>query len=246
MNWTDEGLLLSIKPHGERAAVIQVLTENKGLHAGLVQNAFSRKMNSTLQPSNQLCLNWSSRLEENLGIYKADLLRSRVDIFLSNKLALDVFNSISALCLSTLAERDPIPELYKITTNFLDQIATIKKWEFFYINWELNLLTSLGYGLDLKKCVATGTTENLFYISPKSGKAVCKEKGLKYDKKLLRFPTILRDEEINYEFSRSDLLDGLKITGFFLKKCLIDSLQNSQTIIIRKRLIDTLSNEENT
>ena len=132
MNWTDEGLLLSVKPHGERAAVIQVLTENKGLHAGLVQNAFSRKMNSTLQPSNQLCLNWSSRLEENLGIYKADLLRSRVDIFLSNKLALNVFNSISALCLSTLAERDPIPELYKITTNFLDQIATIKKWEFFW------------------------------------------------------------------------------------------------------------------
>ena len=72
-------------------------------------------MNSTLQPSNQLHLNWSSRLEENLGTYKADLLRSRVDIFLSNKLALDVFNTISALCLSTLAERDPIPGLYKNT-----------------------------------------------------------------------------------------------------------------------------------
>ena len=111
MNWTDEGLLLSVKPYGERAAVIQVLTEHKGLHAGLIQNAFSRKMNSTLQPSNQLHLNWSSRLEEHLGTYKADLLRSRVDIFLSNKLALDVFNTISALCLSTLAERDPIPGL---------------------------------------------------------------------------------------------------------------------------------------
>ena len=88
--------------------------------------------------------------------------------------------------------------------------------------------------------------ENLFYISPKSGKAVCKEKGLKYDKKLLRFPKILRDLGKNYEFNRSDLLDGLKITGFFLKKCLIDSLLNSQTITIRQRLIDTLSNEENT
>ena len=95
--------------------------------------------------------------------------------------------------MSTLAERDPIPGLYKNTTNFLDQITNIKKWEFFYIHWELNLLASLGYGLDLKKCAATGTTENLFYISPKSGKAVCKEKGLKYDKKLLRFPKILRD-----------------------------------------------------
>ena len=133
---------------------------------------------------------------------------------------------------------------YKNTTNFLDQITNVKKWEFFYIHWELNLLASLGYGLDLKKCAATGTTENLFYISPKSGKAVCKEKGLEYDKKLLRFPKILRDLGKNYEFNRSDLLDGLKITGFFLKKCFIDSLQNSQTITIRQRLIDTLSNEE--
>ena len=169
-----------------------------------------------------------------------------IGTFLSNKLALNVFNSISALCLSTLAERDPIPELYKKTTNFLDQITNLKRWEFLYIHWELNLLASLGYGLDLQKCAATGTTENLFYISPKSGKAVCKEKGLKYDKKLLRFPSILRDVGKNHEFNRSDLLDGLKITGFFLKKCLIDSLQNSQTITIRQRLIDTLSNEENT
>ena len=117
MNWSDEGLLLSVKPHGERAAVIQVLTENKGLHAGLIQNAFSRKMNSTLQPSNQLHLSWSSRLEEHLGIYRADLLRSRVDIFLSNKLALDVFNTISALCLSTLAQPRPSKLLERAKEN---------------------------------------------------------------------------------------------------------------------------------
>ena len=145
----------------------------------------------------------------------------------------------------TFEESNSLYEAIKKIQKVIKQ-SLQKKWEFFYIHWELNLLASLGYGLDLKKCAATGTTENLFYISPKSGKAVCKEKGLKYDKKLLRFPKILRDLGKNYEFNRSDLLDGLKITGFFLKKCLIDSLQNSQTITIRQRLIDTLSNEENT
>ena len=102
MNWTDEGLLLSVNPHGEKSAIIQVLTRTKGLHAGIIQNAFSRKMSSTLQPGSQLHLNWSSRLEEHLGSFKVDLLKTRADIFLGNKLALDVFNSLSSLCISTL------------------------------------------------------------------------------------------------------------------------------------------------
>ena len=246
MNWIDEGLLLSVNPYGEKSAIIQVLTSKKGLHAGIIQNAFSKKMSPTLQPSSQLYLNWSSRLEEHLGSYKVDLLKTRADIFLGNKLALDVFNSLSSLCISTLAERDPMPEFYKITVKFLDQIVSQKKWEFLYLDWELQLLASIGYGLDLKKCVATGTTDNLFYISPKSGKAVCKEKGLKYDKKLLRFPDILRDKEKDNEFSRLELVAGLSVTGFFLKKWITYSLQNKQTMKIRQRLIDTLSNEENT
>ena len=246
MNWTDEGLLLSVNPHGEKSAIIQVLTRTKGLHAGIIQNAFSRKMSSTLQPGSQLHLNWSSRLEEHLGSYKVDLLKTRADIFLGNKLALDVFNSLSSLCISILAERDPMPEFYKITVKFLDQIVNQEKWEFLYLDWELQLLISIGYGLDLKKCVATGTTDNLFYISPKSGKAVCKEKGLKYDKKLLRFPDILKDKKKDNEFSRSELVIGLSVTGFFLKKWITYSLQNKQTMSIRQRLIDTLSNEENT
>ena len=244
MNWTDEGLLLSVKPHGEKSAIIQVFTKTKGLHSGIIQNAFSRKMNTTLQPSTQLHLNWSSRLEEHLGNYKIDLLKTRADILIGNKLALDVFNSLSSLCIATLAERDPMPEFYKITINFLDQIRIKKSWEFLYLDWELHLLSSIGYGLDLKKCVASGMSENLFYISPKSGKAVSKEKGLKYDKKLLRFPDILRAIKTDKEFSRSDLVSGLSITGFFLKKWLTYSFKNSQTMIIRQRLIDTLSNEE--
>ena len=244
MNWTDEGLLLSVNPHGEKSAIIQVLTRTKGLHAGVIQNAFSKKMSPTLQPSSQLYLNWSSRLEEHLGNYRVDLIKTRADIFLGNKLALDVFNSLSSLCISTLAERDPMPEFYKTTVKFIDQIANQKKWEFLYLDWELDLLTSIGYGLDLKKCVATGTKKNLFYISPKSGKAVCKEKGLRYDKKLLRFPDILKDEKKDNEFTRSELLAGLSITGFFLKKWLTFSSQSKQTMNIRQRLIDTLSNEE--
>ena len=100
MNWTDEGLLLRVNPHGEKSAVIQVFTKSKGIHAGIIKNAFSRKMGTTLQPSSQLHVIWSSRLEEHLGSYKVDLLKTRADILIGNKLGLDAFNSIAALLMS--------------------------------------------------------------------------------------------------------------------------------------------------
>ena len=71
------------------------------------------------------------------------------------------------------------------------------------------------------------------------------EKCFKYDKKLLRFPSILKYKKKYNDFNRSELVAGLSITGFFLKKWLTYSLQNKQTMKIRQRLIDTLSNEEN-
>ncbi len=246
MNWTDEGLLLSVTPHGEKSAIIRVFTKNKGIHSGIIQNAFSKKMNCSLQPSSQLFLSWSSRLEEHLGIFKVDLIKTRADILIRDKVGLNAFNALSSLCISALAERDPMSELYNITEEFLDQIAIKKKWEFLYLEWELHLLSSIGYGLDLEKCAASGTKENLFYISPKSGRAVSKEKGLKYDKKLLRLPDILNNSKQNNEFNRSDLVSGLNITGFFLDKWLNYSGQNSKSMLIRQRLIDTLSNGENT
>ena len=246
MNWTDEGLLLRVNPHGEKSAVIQVFTKSKGIHAGIIKNAFSRKMGTTLQPSSQLHVIWSSRLEEHLGTYKVDLLKTRADTLIGNKIALDMFNSLSSLCISLLAERDPMPEFYQKTVKFLDLIETHENWEYLYLDWELNLLTCIGYGLDLDKCVASGSTENLSYISPKSGKAVCREYGLKYDKKLLPFPIILKEKKTYNGFNKSDLLSGLRITGFFIKKWLKYALNNDQTMLIRQRLIDTLSNEVNT
>ena len=68
-----------------------------------------------------------------------------------------------------------------------------------------------------------------------------------YDAKMI----LLKYDTLNYGNIRLlvdtiPMIEGLSITGFFLKKWLSYSLQNKQTMKIRQRLIDTLSNEENT
>ncbi len=240
MDWSDEGILLSTFPHGERSAILQVLTLKKGRHLGIIRNAYTPKMMSILQPSAQLLLYWSSRLEENLGNFKVDLVKTRADILMSDRIRLYAFNSLSALCISILAERDPIPELYNETQQFLDKIAKEEKWEFLYLDWELKLLSSIGFGLDLEKCAVTGTSENLCYISPKSGKAVCKSIGEKYHSKLLPYPPILCFDQCKNSFSYADLVIGLRLTGFFIEKWLDYSVEKKKTLMIRKRFLDSL------
>ncbi len=241
MDWTDEGILLNTTPYGERSAILQVFTSNKGRHAGIIRNAISPGMISILQPSAQLSLNWSSRLEDHLGNFKVDLIRARADILMGNRTGLAAFNSLSALCISILAERDPMPQLYKVTEKFLDKIAIQANWEFLYLDWELKLLSCIGFGLDLEKCAVTGTTKNLYYISPKSGKAVCRDVGKQYHSKLLPFPNILRSTQVDKKLSLRELVLGLNLTGFFIEKWLDYSLENKKTMAIRKRLLQSLS-----
>ena len=240
MDWTDEGILLNTTPHGEHSAILQVFTPKKGRHAGMIRNAYSPKKMSILQPSAQLSLSWSSRLEEHLGNFKVDLIRTRADVLMANRIALAAFNSLSALCISILAERDPMPDLYSVTEQFLDKIATQENWEFLYLDWELKLLSCIGFGLELDKCAVTGATENLAYISPKSGKAVCQDIGEDYHVKLLPFPIILRSDRNGKSTSLEELVLGLDLTGFFIEKWLDYSIENKKTMMIRKRFLHSL------
>ena len=170
-----------------------------------------------------------------------ELIKTRADALIVNRKGLAAFNSLSALCISILAERDPMPELYSETVKFLDKISGQKNWEFLYLGWELKLLSSIGFGLDLEKCAVTAVTKDLTYISPKSGKAVCKEVGEKYHSKLLPFPPILRIDGPQKYFSYAELIKGLRVTGFFIEKWLDYSIEKKKTLIIRKRFISLLT-----
>ena len=240
MRWQDEGLLLNVIPHGERSAILKVFTANYGLSAGLVRNAYSKRMSYILQPSSHLMLSWDSRLEENLGNFKVELIKTRTDVLISNRMGLAAFNSLASLCMATLAERDPMPNLYQVTQNFLDSIRVEDNWEFFYLKWELEFLSCLGFGLDLAKCAVSGSTDNLAYVSPKSGKAVSKKIGLDYHSKLLPLPKILLTNLNSNSMSHKDLVQGLMITGFFIEKWLNYSLEIRKVLTVRKRLLDAL------
>lgn len=238
MEWRDEGLVIAVRPHGESAAIAQIFTPAHGLHAGIVRGGQSRRLQPALQPGTLVDAVWHARLDDHIGAFTIEPVRSRSAI-LSDRLALAALNSVTSLLHFALPERDPHPGLYQATNQLLDRCAGLTDWQLAYVEWELLLLEELGYGLDLTSCAVTGTTEDLRYVSPRSGRAVSQAGAGAWSDRLLPLPACLRNADDDPP--RADLLDGFRTTGFFLEHRLAADLGQSALPEARARLITLIS-----
>ena len=210
-----------MRPHGESSAILDVLTPERGLHAGVVRGGASRKMAPILQPGAQLDLVWRARLEEHIGSFTAELIRSRSAVVMNSRLALAGLNTVTALLRFSLPEREVHLPLYRRTEALMDLLGQDELWPLAYLKWELALLEELGFGLDLTCCAVTGAKEGLVYLSPKTGRAVTADGAGAWAAKLLPLPPVLLGEG---EASDEDIAAGLRITGYFLAEHLAPEL----------------------
>ena len=215
MNWSDQGIIVSVRPHGESAAIVEVLTREHGRHAGLVYGGRSRRLRPVLQIGNYIEVTWKGRLAEHLGFMTVELRKSYAASAMEDAWALAGLASMCALA-RLLPERDPHPRVYDVTLYVLGFLSDAAVWPALYVRWELVLLAELGFGLDLSACASTGATEDLVYVSPKSGCAVSAAAGDPYRDRLLQLPTFLKGG-CSREVTRSDVLAGLALTGHFLE-----------------------------
>jgi DNA repair protein RecO (recombination protein O) len=215
MQWSDEGVVLSVRPHGEAAAVLELFTRQHGRHLGLVHGGRSRKLRPLLQTGNHVDAAWKARLADNLGHYALELRKGFAALLMEDAAALAAMTSMAALA-RLLPERDPHPNLFEITLfvlGFLDDRAV---WPALLVRWELALLEEMGFGLDLAACAATGQSTDLIYVSPRSGRAVSLEAGEPYKDRLLALPAFLRGGTAG-AVSEADVSAGFALTGHFLE-----------------------------
>ncbi len=218
--------------------IIEVLTEAHGRHAGVVRGGASRKMAPLLQPGAQLDLTWRARLEEHLGSFRFEPVKSRAGAILHNADALAGLNAITALLVFALPEREAHAPLYRRTLAMLDLLGMTEAWPVAYLKWELALLEELGFGLDLSACAVTGALDDLVYVSPNSGRAVSVEGAGEWADRLLPLPPELLGIGTG---APGNILDGLRTTGFFLTHRLAASLGNRPLPEARARLVDRLA-----
>ncbi|MBT4491535.1 MAG: DNA repair protein RecO [Rhodospirillaceae bacterium] len=220
MNWSDEGYVLSVRRHGEAAAIVNLLTRDHGRHAGLVRGGMGRRLRGVLQPGNQVAADWRGRLAEHLGSFTIEAMRDHAAGLLSNGDRLAGLASATAVTEAALPEREPHLAIHDGFAALLDALGREPgggmAWAAVYVRFELGLLSELGFGLDLDQCAATGRTNDLAYVSPRSARAVSREAAEPYKNKLLPLPAFLLPGATE-TLTGGDVLDGLRLTGYFLE-----------------------------
>jgi len=220
MEWTDEGIVLGVRRHGESSAIVELLTRGHGRHLGLVRGGASSRMRPLLQPGNGVSAVWRARLDEHLGTYQIEGTRLRAAALLASSHGVYGVTQLAALA-RLLPERDPHEEIFEMLEQTLDDFDDARGAAAHLIKFELAMLAELGFGLDLETCAATGATTELIYVSPKSGGAVSRTAGAPFHDRLLRLPTFLHQDEAD-GWSDQDLSDGFELTGFFLLRHVLE------------------------
>lgn len=226
MEWTDEGIVLGVRRHGESSAVVELLTRAHGRHLGLVRGASGARLRPVLQPGNTVRVVWRARLDEHLGTYVVEGLTFRAANLFAASHAVYGVTHLSSLA-RLLPERDPHGDIYARLEQTLEDFEDAGGAAIHLIRFELAILAELGFGLDLDNCAATGETTDLIYVSPKSGGAVSRTAGAPWRDRLLPLPAFLRESDQSAaEWSdqdiHQDIEDGFRLTGLFLLRHVLE------------------------
>ena len=210
-------IVCAILPHGEHGAVVRFLTPAHGLVSGYVRGGRSRRLRPVLQPGNGVALSLRARVDTQLAAATVELTEARAALATSiaGLAALDWLTTLTA---TALADDVPHPALYTALEALLGGIvadAGALALGEGVVRFELLLLAELGFGLDLGSCAATGTADDLAYVSPKSSQAVSRGAGLPYAAKLLPLPGFLIGTA---PADAAAVHDGLALTGHFLER----------------------------
>lgn len=214
LTWSDSGFVLAARPHGETSAVAQLLTREHGRHAGLVKGGQGRRQRPLLQPGNRVTVTWSARLADHLGNVTLELEAANAARWLDEAPRLAALASAAAISEIALPEREPHPACFEAFQALVEALET-EHWAEVYVQWELLLLRELGFGLDLESCAATGTNDQLAYVSPRSGRAVSLAAAEPYKDRLLPLPGFLIGRGSGGSL---EVAQGLRLTGHFLER----------------------------
>jgi len=216
MQWQDEAIILGVRRHGETSVIAEVMSRSRGRHLGMVRSGRSRSMQPVLQPGNLVDVTWRARLHDHLGEYRMEPVRLRAAQLMETATAVYGVQAMGAL-LRLLPERDPHPHLFEAMNVILENMTNPADAGELFVRFELAVLNDLGFGLDLSECAATGTRDELVYVSPKTGRAVCRAAGQPYADRMLMLPPFLGHQGRAAATCES-LTAAFRLTGHFLNR----------------------------
>ena len=233
MQRESEGILLEVRPHGESSCICKVFTEEYGLVAGLVKGG--RKKRAELTEGNLVHITHARRLENQLGTMRIEVLHNNAIAIFDAPDRLNMLRYQCELMAALLPEDVSQPKFYDRTKAMISGLAAHPiPWQAL-AEWEVDILSAVGFGLSLHPDVAVPCEEGspLYYVSPKSGRAVSQAMGRPYHDKMLILPRFFGGQV-------GEILDVFALTGHFLKHALDELAPFKKEITSRNLIIDML------
>jgi len=215
MEFEDDAFVIASRPHGEAGAIVEALTLEHGKWAAHVPGGASRKMRSALEPGARVRFRYRARISEQLGSAQLDATGEGASALFDDPLALAGLSAAAAILAGALPEREPHRGAFLALEALLEALAATSLWPAVLVRFEAGLLETLGFGLDLSRCAVTGTSDDLVWVSPRTGRAVCAAAGEPYRDRLLALPPFLISSQ--QPVAPGDIRAGLAITGRFLE-----------------------------
>ena len=190
MQIESDGILINMRPFNERDCIAHIFTRDNGVLVGMLRGAIVAKKNKLLVGQ---CghVSWNARLDSQLGVFHFESEKNLSAPLMLNNDFLKIMNAVFALIYTLIPERESYENLYSRTIDLLLRLPNSNNPYDSYLQWEMGLLSDLGYALDLTKCSGCGKIDNLCYLSPKTGRAVCSDCGAPYADKLYKLPISL-------------------------------------------------------
>lgn len=216
MDFTDDAFVLSARPHGDTGVVAELLTENHGRRAAYVAGGASRKMKPFLQAGARVSADYRARTSDHLGSARLEPVGEGPSALFDDALALVGLAAAAAVAQGALPEREPHPGAFLAFEALMSAFAVPEVWPAVFVRFEAGLLEDLGFGLDLSRCASTGDTDDLVWVSPRTGRAVSAGAGAPYADKLLTLPPFLLGAQAGLR--TGDVRAGFALTGHFLEQ----------------------------
>lgn len=237
MEFEEPAFILSARAHGESGAIVEALTALKGKWLAHVAGGASRRMKPVLQPGARVTFAYRARVAEQLGSARVETSGAGPSAHFDDAASLAGLASAAAVVAAALPEREPHPGVFEAFDALFLALADEEIWPAVMVRFEAGLLADLGFGLDLSACAVTGGTDDLTWVSPRTGRAVSAAAGEPYRDRLLALPMFLLSAQAGV--ASGDVGTGFALTGHFLQACVFNVLDRPLPPA-RERMIDRL------
>ncbi len=221
IEWRDEAVILERRRHGESHALVDLFARAHGRWRGLVHGGAGRRIAPVIEPGNRVQATWRARLIDQLGHFLIEPQEALLPHLLGAPLRLKVWEAARHLLLAVLPERHPDKAVFAALAG-LRAVLTLETVSAGHLGealarFELAVIASSGFALDLDRCAVTGTRRELVHVSPRTGRAVSRAAGAPYAPRLLPLPAFLRPDCAHGRApGPAELADAFRLTGHFL------------------------------